>query len=365
MPICLEESRPDLETAIRAYNGRIDAAGISKNMRLPEPRTFEFLPNTAGHKLYEDYYLATEDGAVRGGYLMTSQEALVAGESLTVAETPEISSEAVLDRKYNLLVIRLIRHALARRELQLQLGVGPDLTRIFEALKWRTLTIPLYLRVGNGFEFARQVRPLRKARIGALAMDTLAYSGAAWAGARAVNALLGISAPRRAVEAEEIDRFGGWADDLWDELKGDYSLIATRDQDVLNVLYPARDGQFTRLKVTRGGRPVGWAVVSHAVMPDNQFTGNMRVGIIRDCLARPQHAAGVIWKATETLMRKGVDVLVSNQSHPIWRAALRRSGFVRGPSNLVVAMSPELNGKLAAADPRFERLHITRDGRRR
>jgi hypothetical protein len=34
------------------------------------------------------------------------------------------------------------------------------------------------------------------------------------------------------------------------------------------------------------------------------------------------------------------DLLVSNQTHPVWIESLRRQGFFRGPSNFILALSP-------------------------
>src|SRR2546422_5402416 len=42
-------------------------------------------------------------------------------------------------------------------------------------------------------------------------------------------------------------------------------------------------------------------------------------------LAGPDHADVVVERASRQLEERGVDLLVSNQLHPAWRAALRRS----------------------------------------
>jgi hypothetical protein len=46
---------------------------------------------------------------------------------------------------------------------------------------------------------------------------------------------------------------------------------------------------------------------------------------------------------------------VSNQSHPAWIEALRRQGFIVGPSNFVLAMSPELAARVPAGLMHFTR----------
>jgi hypothetical protein len=59
------------------------------------------------------------------------------------------------------------------------------------------------------------------------------------------------------------------------------------------------------------------------------------------------------------LVRLGADLLVSNQTHDAWNAALRRCGFVRGPSNFVFAASPAMR-KILGTEENFGHMHINR-----
>ncbi len=365
MALMIEPYRPDLEGAVRAYNQRLETAGVVRNMNLPEASTFPFFPPNGDGRLRHDYYLATENGHVRGGYLLTSHEVLVDGMPHMAGETPEMSSEVVLDRKYNLLVVRLVRHALGRQPLLLQPQAGPQLQRVFQAMGWRLVEVPLYLKVRNGFRFALLTPPLRKTRARAALMNAVAWSGAGWVGARLLHGLLGWRTWRRHdVDVEVFDEFGGWADELWKSSKAHYSFIAARDSRTLNTLYADSRGGFLKLKVSRRGRLLGWAVLSDGVMPDNRYTGVMRVGIIRDGLAAPADAAEVVRAVSAVLERRAVDVIVSNQSHPAWCDGLSRSGFVRGPSNYVTAFSPKMTARVEAVDPEFQYIHLNRDARR-
>jgi len=40
-------------------------------------------------------------------------------------------------------------------------------------------------------------------------------------------------------QAELVRSFSGWADDLWNACKRRYAMIAVRDSETLNILYPA------------------------------------------------------------------------------------------------------------------------------
>jgi len=106
----------------------------------------------------------------------------------------------------------------------------------------------------------------------------------------------------------------------------------------------------------RGERAIGWAVALDTAMRDDKYFGDLRVGSIVDALARPEDARAVIGAAARALTGRGVDLIVSNQCHQAWQDALRRSGFLEGPSNFIFAASK----KLAELTGRYEEIHINR-----
>src|SRR5437899_2276350 len=83
----------------------------------------------------------------------------------------------------------------------------------------------------------------------------------------------------------------------------------------------------------RCGRALGCAVVQEGQRAGRKYFGNLRVGMIVDGVAAPEDADAVIGLATRELEARGMEILVSNQMNPAWRAALRHAGFIRGPSN--------------------------------
>jgi hypothetical protein len=114
------------------------------------------------------------------------------------------------------------------------------------------------------------------------------------------------------------------------------------------------------LRVSRGGRAIGCAVVQELHRSGPKYFGDLRVGMLVDGLAPPADADSVVALATQQLEARGVDLLVSNQMHPAWRAALRHAGFARGPSNFLFGASPALAARLRALDPRWRELHVNR-----
>jgi hypothetical protein len=55
-----------------------------------------------------------------------------------------------------------------------------------------------------------------------------------------------------------------------------------------------------------------------------------------------------------------VDVIISNQSHPAWGAALRRAGFLEGPSHCIFAAAKRLAEQIRAVDPEAREIHLNR-----
>jgi hypothetical protein len=93
-------------------------------------------------------------------------------------------------------------------------------------------------------------------------------------------------------------------------------------------------------------------------MEGHKQFGDMRVGTLVDCLAPAESALTAVRAASSLLERRGVDLIVSNQSHSAWSRALLESGFRGHPSNYLVALSPAF--AKAAAGATLHQFHINR-----
>ena len=80
-------------------------------------------------------------------------------------------------------------------------------------------------------------------------------------------------------------------------------------------MYPCGAEGFQRIKVLRGDKVIGWALLLNRECRGHRYFGNMRLGSIVDCFAEPDNAAAVIRQARSVLVRQGVDLVISNQSH--------------------------------------------------
>ena len=137
-------------------------------------------------------------------------------------------------------------------------------------------------------------------------------------------------------------------------------MIAVRDGITLNILYPSKNERFIRLKVLRNDKIVGWAVVLDTSMTNHKQFGDMRVGSIVDCLSLPEDTLEIIVSATEFLTGKGVDIIVSNQSHTSWCSAFKNAGFMKVPSNFIFAASKRLTELLHPFDLNKSNIHLNR-----
>jgi hypothetical protein len=240
------------------------------------------------------------------------------------------------------------------------LGIGSmqePLSRMLTAMAWRLRPVPFLFRILRPFRVARDIAYLRTTAARRAVLDAAAFSGAAWAGTR-LHALGAASRSRRLTATVEAE-FGAWADTIWDACHGRYTMVGVRDRDTLNVLYPKADPRFIRVLVEDRGVAAGWAVLLATDMRAHKYFGNLRVGSIVDCLARPGHEAGVAGAAVRWLQQTNVDLVVSNQMAAAWVNGLKRNGFLAGPSTFLFGGSKTLE-RLLDADERMPGVHLNR-----
>lgn len=348
--------------AVRAFNQRL-AAGAA-GWRFPEVPRPEWLRQEPGSDVFQELLLLLEGGDVRGAYVLKHQAVALRGETHRVGNLYMPLSEGTIDRAYSLIGARLFSDALRREPLLFALGLGggsAQITELVRALGWELHPVPFFFKVLHATRFLRQIRYLRTTALRARALDLLAFSGAGWLGASAARALL-TRRPRTqgSSTVEVVARFGTWADHIWQNCAARYSFAAVRTSVVLNRLYPPGRSGLLRLKISTAGKAVGYAVILDEQSHPSESLGNMRVGTVLDVLALPEHAELVVALATRALEKRGVDLIISNQSHPAWGAAFRRAGFFGGPSNCRFAAAKQLARLIKTVDPEARELHLTR-----
>jgi hypothetical protein len=353
----------DFVEAVKAFNGRLRAGGTA--LTFPECPIPAWLPKVDGRGIYHEYYLAVEGGAVRGAYILKHQPFYINGTTMQLAEYRLPLSEGQVDKQFASVAVQMYLDAMRKQPQLYTVGIGgyrEAAAQMLISAGWNTALVPFYFRVLHPARFLRNIVYLRTTSWRRLAMDALATSGL---GTLAVHLYQARKTRRRprdpsvvAYHAEPC--FGPWADDIWQAARGDYTMIALRDADILNLLYPASDARWVRLKVTCQDRIVGWAVVLNVAMQGHNYFGDMRVGSLIDCLALPGMESKVTRGVMRYLKQDQADIVVTNLSHRAWRPALEAAGFYEGPSNFIFAASKKVSALLQPFQEKKEQVHMTR-----
>jgi hypothetical protein len=364
LPIVIQPYRQEYEQAVREFNQRLQAGGAEADLVFYEKAEPRWLPSDDGNpSLFNEFFLALDGGIVRGGYALKHQNfAFADGSARSVGCYHHPLSEGIVNKAYAIVGGFLLRDAMQRSPLLYCLGMGGydrPLPKMLVQLGWSHYLIPFYFRVVHPARFLREMQALRSSAMRRFVMDIAGYSGAAWAGLKAFHLYKHLMTPHSTIcEVEVIEEFGTWADALWQQSQRAYAISAVRDSVALRTLYPAADRHFTRLRVSRDGEAIGWAVVGEK-RKDAKY-GSLRVGSIVDCWAAPENALPVIRAATQALERAGADLIASNQSHKDWCAAMETAGFLNAESNFIFAASKPLAELLQPFEETKSHIHFTR-----
>jgi len=350
-------------TAVLAFNDRMHAGGTHWGWY--GQSLDDWLPIGEGRRTWREHWLALEDGTtVRGAFALKPQEWRIRGTSCWPVDWQGPVTEGFVDRRYNTLGLRLLREMLKKHPMLYSWGHGGlevPILQMLEKLGWLLHKTPFCLRIVRPTRFLLRNGYLRTDRARRLALDAVAFSGAGEITIRALHAARALGARSvPAAELEEFDRFEAWTDEVWERCADSYDALAARDSGTMNALLPpGRWPPGIRLRVRLGDRTLGWVVVLDTQMENEPRFGTLRLGSIIDCLAEPRDADVVIGAAFRFLRARGVDLVISNQSHPAWIAALEKHGFLALADRRVFAASPELVKALAPFEETSRALHLT------
>jgi hypothetical protein len=368
MAIVIQPYRPEHEPAVADFNQRLREKGADENTvfyRWAEPR---WLPHSADSRIYNEFFVAVDNGMVRGGYALKTQEFFFPdGQIRSIAYYHHPLSEGIVDKAQAIVGTLLLRDAMQRAPILYCLGMGGydnPLPQMLVRLGWAHCLVPLFFRIVNPSRFLENMQTLRSSIARTLLMDIAAYSGAGWAGTKLLQSYRALRAPRAlATECTEVASFelAGVAESvqsLWEQAQPTCSFTAVRDAEALRILYPPAQTHLRRVLVKRDGVAIGWAVVGER-RKDAKY-GDMRVGSVVDCFALPGELFSVVRCATQMLERHGFDLILSNQSHRAWGEAFKAAGYLPGPSNFIFAASKKLEELLAPFEETRPRMHLTR-----
>jgi hypothetical protein len=364
MSIRIVEYASSHEAAVAAFNDRMAAGGSPWGFyAVARP---DWIPREGGRVVWREYHLAVEDtdGSVRGAFALKPQPWWVNGQVHTVTDWQGPFSEGSIDPRFNTLGLRMVRDMLKKYPLLYSWGHGGNEQPVVQMLLkmgWVMHHTPFCLLVLRPFRFLRLNALLRSSPARRLVLDLAALSGAGHVLLKLLHAALRWRHGQRfGARAMEVPAFGAWADALWERCRGRYAAIAQRDAASMNALLPAQGWPVgIRLKIDRGDRTIGWAVVMDTAMDGDARFGSLRVGSVVDCLADPADAGEVVAAATRFLAARGVDIVVSNQAHPGWALGFAQNGYAVLPNKRMFAPSPALRALLEPFDETARGLHLT------
>jgi hypothetical protein len=352
----------ELESEVVALNQRIRERG--GHFQFPETSQSPWLPKLEGRSVYQDRFLAIDGtGTVRGGYLLRCQKAWLKGKERDVFALSLPLSEGYVDRAYRQVGHLILEHAIQRQPLLFALGMGSMNNPMPLALKkrgWNLTPVPFYFQVVRPYTFLRNISYLRRTIVHRIFLDFAACTGLGWLGFKAMSLVFPSLQPDVDATPELIETFSDDVDALWEQARTRFQFATVRDARTLNILYPPDEKRFLKLSLKKDGNMIGWAVTLSTRMSGHRQFGNLRVGSIVDCLCLPGHENTVIRAATLMLVEAGADIIVANQSYAPWCIGLKKGGFLRGPSNFLCAVSPELDRQLGGLKAAFPDIHVNR-----
>lgn len=367
MPITIEPYQEQHIPAVQEFNRRLHTNRGTVEA-LPfyffESNVPEWLPRGKNVPIYQEYYLALDDGFVRGGFVIKHQDFSLAGNVRKIAFYHYPLSEGIHDRRFAGVGPQMLRKALQENPLLFALGIGGmqlALSRMLRAMGWSMTLVPFLFRINRPTHFLGNLPELRRTPLRRFLAGGASKTGLGWVGVKSLQAIRSLGAyPQPRASVEEVDCFASWADRLWESVTSQFVMIAVRDSNNLNVLYPSTKRRFIRIRVMQGATVVGWAVLLDTQMQNAKYFGNLRVGSIIDCLSVQGSERVVAQAATKLLDRRGVDLIVTNQSHSRWVKAFRQLGYFSGPTNFVFAVSPELAKLVHPFQDSLSQIHLTR-----
>jgi hypothetical protein len=362
LAISIQPYRQEHEPAVAEFNRRLQQSSDDPDLVFSKTAIPRWLAPANNNSVWNEFFVALEGSTVRGAYGLKQEMVFVRGKGMhRVACYHHPLSEGIVDRTYASIGVLLARDALARQPFLYALGMGGyerPLPKMLTALGFSLTPIPFYFRVVHPAKFLREMQALRQARWRAVLMNIAAATGTGWLAIKSAQAVAMLRSRPTNFVVEEAAEFSEWTDDLWNQGRDTVSFAAVRDANTLRLLYPPHVTNVRRLRISRNGAAIGWAIVGGR-RTDPKF-GQMRVGSIVDCWASPENAAAVVRAATQALEKDGVDLIVSNQSHQVWCRGFESAGFLKGPSTFIFAASRKLTELLQPVEQNRPSFHITR-----
>lgn len=338
MALKISPSSASLAAAVRDFNLRMEQGG--SKWKFYEGDVPEWLPPEEEATVWREYFVLVDEdaGLVRGGYALKHEQFMLKGRQVQLGWLQGPVAESAVDKSLRGLGKIMVNDAIAKYPMQISWGANSiSAPSAGDA--------PMLLRVVQKRRFLCRAPVVRRRPPLARLADLSAATGVGPLALALGQSLVRLRGGRvRRFQVSEEAQFGTWADDVWDKARDAYDLIAMRDSRTLNRVMPF--GLWPHaipVKVSVEGEVVGWAAIRDRELTDDPLFGNLRAGSVIDALAVPGFEATVAAAATQTLERRGVDLIGACFLSPDWIKGFCSAGYFVIPDRRNIGFSSELS----------------------
>ena len=327
----------EFEAAVERFNRRMSEGGAAADFGIPA-----HAPISGSAELVQavPHLAVDEEQEVRGGVIMLEHPGWVNGKTETVLNLQSPLSEGIIDPKYAMTAVQLIRFAVKRTPFVYVVGMGGDqnpLPRLLKASSWTVRPIPFFFRMLNVGRCLRELRPLQSSPFRSAVATLGAATGAGWVAGRILQRS---SVSLADYTQQETGQAGSDEDALWNQFRERCSFAIVRTSATLDLYCPKQAGRY---RVVRSGQTQAWFSLLISAMRDHKYFGNLKVATLMDVVAStPVDTAAAIALAARHAASAGCELVVTNQIHKELQSAARAAGFLSYASNFLLATSKAL-----------------------
>ena len=255
--------------AVRDFNERMRAGNADTAFLLPvEPRE-----TSADGPIQLQQFIALDGAGVHGGVIEMDQPGWLEGRLIRALNYQSPLSEGILDRRYGMVAVRMVKFMEARGDSVFFVGMGAaenPMPRMLTASGWSVRPVPFLFRVHRTRAFLQEMRMFNTTPVRRIAARVAAFSGAASLG-------LACAQMRRSGSRFKMRRERSWGNrfqEIWELCRNQCSFAASREPAMLDAFYPSRDPRLSILLMEDGGNPVGWAACFDTQMKEARYSGS-------------------------------------------------------------------------------------------
>jgi hypothetical protein len=331
---------PAWEPAVARFNRRMleghAPAAFDISERAPVPST--------GPVRAELFLAVDDEQEVRGGVIVQEHPAWLNGCRKTVINLQSPLSEAIIDAKYAMVSIQLIRFAVKRCPYAYVVGMNREenpLPRLLKASGWNVRKVPFQFRILRAGRCLTQLQPLQDRFALKLAGILGAYSGAGTLALAMTQRQRVSSSGYRLERAGAVDAV---EDRLWESVERRISFGIVRDSSTIPSYLTQK---LERLRVFDKSGACGWVSLLISTMRRHSYFADLKVATLVDLVAAAPASLGPMAAlAVAHAKSSGCDLVVSNQLQTEARHALAAAGFLGYRSNYLLATSKAVSGEM-------------------